>query len=759
MERKHNGGGSGMLAEPRSLQEAEALLRQLVQEFEPLPAPSAALPAPRGKRATDRPTGSGNGVPSFSPAAVDRLKQTEARYRTLVEQIPAITFMASLDGQFEENEIYVSPHIETMLGFTQAEWLGDPFLWYRQLHPDDRARWGLEFARTCSAGVNFRSEYRFISRDNREVWVHGEARVVRDDQGRPLFLQGIAYDITESKRAEQSLRRSAEDLERSVRERTIQLEEVSIRAESANRARASFLANMSHEIRTPLNGIIGFADLLRRGAASDEAERVEWLEIIRSSGEHLLALINDILDLSKIDAGKLSVETVDCSPGTIIEEVCLMLRSKADEKGLQLSAVFDGPLPQTIRSDPTRLRQVLVNLAGNAIKFTAKGQVQIAARLDRPQGAEPQLVMRVIDTGIGIAPEKLESIFDPFTQADSSITRQFGGTGLGLAISRRLADALGGTISLHSEVGRGTTFTFAIPVGQPEQTLRLETRDQRIVKSGPDSTTGPLVLNHRVLVVDDGETNRKLIRVILEHLGATILQAENGQQAVDMALAEPFDLILMDMQMPVMDGYTAVQQIRARGLQVPIIALTANAMKGDEEKCRKAGCSGYVSKPITQKQLLAAVAEALGLAGKQSSGSRVPSAVAQRPAPQPPAGTSPAPQSLAATPRGAAAPVSQPSVLVSTLPADDEDFREIVVEFVQRLGEKLVAMRAAWAAEDLPELVALAHWLKGAGGSAGFPALTQPAQQLEQFARQGRSYAIEASIVRLEQLARSIVTR
>ncbi|HEY5314005.1 MAG TPA: response regulator [Pirellulales bacterium] len=747
MERKHNGAGGGMLAEPRSLQEAEALLKQLVQEFEPAPAPSAVLSAPRGKRSSDQPASAGQGAAAASTVAVDRLRQTEARYRTLVEQIPAITFMASLDGQQEENEIYVSPHIETMLGFTQAEWLGDPFLWYRQLHPDDRPRWGAEFARTCSSGVNFRSEYRFISRDNREVWVHGEARVVRDDQGRPLFLQGIAYDITESKRAEQSLRRSAEDLERSVRERTIELEEVSIRAESANRARASFLANMSHEIRTPLNGIIGFADLLRRGAAGDEAERMEWLEIIRSSGEHLLALINDILDLSKIDAGKLSVETVDCSPGNLIEEVCLMLRSKADEKGLQLAAVFESPLPQTIRSDPTRLRQVLVNLAGNAIKFTATGGVRIAARLDRPAGAEPLLVMRVIDSGIGIAADKLETIFDAFTQADSSITRQFGGTGLGLAISRRLAEALGGQITVDSEAGRGTTFTFAIPVGQPEQTLRLETREQRVAKPSANSAAGPLALDHRVLVVDDGETNRKLIRVILEHLGAKIVQAENGQQAVEIALAEPFDLILMDMQMPIMDGYTAVGQLRARGLQVPIIALTANAMKGDEEKCRQAGCSGYVSKPITQKQLLAAVAAALGLGDKQPIGPAAP-----RPAPAPVAAP-------AATKVPASASAVEPHALVSTLPTDDEDFREIVVEFVQRLGEKLVAMRAAWAAEDLPELVALAHWLNGAGGSAGFPALTQPAQQLEQFARQGRSYAIEASIVRLEQLARTIVTR
>jgi PAS domain S-box-containing protein len=742
MERKHNGAGSGTLAEPRSLQEAEELLKQLVQEFEPLPAPSAALAAPRGRRASEKPPGS-ESSPAFSPVAVDRLKQTEARYRTLVEQIPAITFMAALDGQVDENEIYVSPHIETMLGFTQAEWLGDPFLWYRQLHPDDRARWGAEFARTCSAGVNFRSEYRFISRDNREVWVHGEARVVRDDHGRPLFLQGIAYDITESKRAEQSLRRSAEDLERSVRERTIELEEASIRAESANRSRASFLANMSHEIRTPLNGIIGFADLLRRGAAGDEAERLAWLDIIRSSGEHLLALINDILDLSKIDAGKLSVETVDCSPGNLIEEVCLMLRSRALEKGLQLSAVFDTPLPQTIRSDPTRLRQVLVNLAGNAIKFTKAGHVQIVTRLDRPADKPPLLVMRVIDSGIGIAADKLDSIFEVFTQADSSITRQFGGTGLGLAISQRLAEALGGKITVQSELGRGTTFTFAIPVGQSEQTLRFETRDQRTTKSAPDAATGPLTLNHRVLVVDDGETNRRLIRVILEHLGASIVEAENGQQAVDLALAEPFDLILMDMQMPIMDGYTATRRLRAAGLQVPILALTANAMRGDEEKCREAGCSGYVTKPITQKQLQNAVATALKLSLQQPAVS-----AASSPASPMPAATDPAP----------GAPASQSDAMLSNLPIDDEDFREIVVEFVQRLGEKLVAMRAAWATEDLPELVALAHWLAGAGGTAGFPALTQPARQLEQFARQGRSYAIEASIVRLEQLARSIVT-
>ncbi len=270
--------------------------------------------------------------PASQLTAVERLKYSEARYRTLVEQIPAITFMASLGDGLDENEIYVSPHIETMLGFTQDEWLGDPFLWYRQLHPDDRQRWGAEFARTCASGVGFSSEYRFISRDHREVWVHGEARVVRDEHGRPLFLQGIAFDITESKRAEQALRRSADELEEKVRERTVALEEATLRAEMANRSRASFLATMSHEIRTPLNAIIGFADLLRRGADTGEAERMEWLEIIRTGGTHLLALINDILDLTKVDAGKLDIEEVACSPVKLIEEVCSILRAARPRK-------------------------------------------------------------------------------------------------------------------------------------------------------------------------------------------------------------------------------------------------------------------------------------------------------------------------------------------------------------------------------------------------------------------------------------------
>ncbi len=654
--------------------------------------------------------------------------------------------MAALDQ--ENSEFYVSPQIEELLHFSQAEWMGDPFLWHRQLHPEDRERWGAEFARTCSAGVNFKSEYRFISRDNQVVWVHGEARVVRDEQGRPLFLQGIAFDITESKRAEAALRRSAEELERKIRERTAALQEASLRAEGASQSRASFLANMSHEIRTPLNAIVGFADLLRRKADSGEAERMEWLQIIHDGGKHLLALINDILDLSKVDAGKLSIERLEFSPVQIVTEVCAMLRSRAEEKGLKLEVAFDGPLPLTIESDPTRLRQVLMNVAGNAIKFTPDGHVRIVARLDQTSAADPKFVVEIQDSGIGIPADQLNSIFNPFTQADSSITRQYGGTGLGLAISRRLAEQLGGGVTVASQVDRGTTFTCSFATG-PLKELRepdVAGTSPNVVELPKRRGTQP-VLDHRVLVVDDGETNRKLIQFVLSRAGAKVFQAENGQQAVERALAEHFDLILMDMQMPVMDGYQATCELRSRGIAVPIIALTANAMKGDEARCREAGCSGYLAKPIDMDLLLAMVTNALtGGPGDRD----VPPPASPIEAWGPPSG---APKESATT----AQRVAGLPPLVPTLPLDDPDFREIIESFVASLGERLDEMERTLAALDLSALAKLAHWLRGTGGSVGFPDFTDPSTRLEDLAREGRLEEIPAVLRELRELAGRIV--
>ena len=320
--------------------------------------------------------------------------QTEARYRTLVEQIPAITFMASLDDGLDENEIYVSPHIETMLGFTQEEWLGDPFLWYRQLHPDDRQRWGAEFARTCAVGRAFQLRIPLhFARQSRGLGAWRSPRRARRARA-PLFLQGIAFDITESKRAEQALRRSAEELERKVHERTAALEEASLRAELANQARASFLANMSHEIRTPLTASLASPICCAAGPTATRPSGWNGWKSSIAGGKHLLALINDILDLSKIDAGKLSVEDVDARRSRSSTKSARSCAPRPKRRACDLEAAFDGPIPQTIRTDPTRLRQMLMNIAGNAIKFTPPGTCRSPLACDRPAGDRPKLVIR-----------------------------------------------------------------------------------------------------------------------------------------------------------------------------------------------------------------------------------------------------------------------------------------------------------------------------------------------------------------------------
>jgi CheY-like chemotaxis protein/HPt (histidine-containing phosphotransfer) domain-containing protein len=375
-----------------------------------------------------------------------------------------------------------------------------------------------------------------------------------------------------------------------------------------------------------------------------------------------------------------------------------------------------------------------MNIAGNAIKFTPAGQILIATQLDRAAGAPPKLVIRITDTGIGIPADKLKLVFDPFTQADSSITRQFGGTGLGLAISHKLAELLGGGIEVESQVGRGTTFTCRIAVGSLENVRWRETFDEAS-EAGPARRAPPMPVldGRRVLIVDDGETNRKLIKLVLGRAGARVETAENGQRALDRALHEEFDLILMDMQMPILDGYTATAELRKSGLTIPIIALTANAMKWDEARCLEAGCSGYLSKPVDQELLLITVAAAL----------ETLSAAKLSAAPPPPATRSAPP------PRGEA--------LVSELPTDDPDFRAVVEEFVTRLHERLSAMRRGLAAGDLASLAQLAHWLKGTGGTAGFPAFTEPAGQLERVSRQGDSVQAAELIGQLERIAARIV--
>ena len=533
------------------------------------------------------------------------------------------------------------------------------------------------------------------------------------------------------------LRRFNDSLQIRVEERTRELAKALEAAQAASRAKGEFLANMSHELRTPLNAILGFNDLLQQGADEGAtSQRDEWCDIIRSSGRHLLALINDVLDLSKVDAGRLEVEELDCAAHQILADATSVLRPRALEKGLQLHQRYGSRIPETVRTDPTRLHQVLVNLIGNAIKFTDQGHVEVVASF-RTEGDSGRMRFDVRDTGIGLTAEQIGRVFDPFAQGDSTVTRKYGGTGLGLAISKRIATALGGLLTVQSEPGTGSVFTFEIDTG-PVTGVSMIERPIGEALAGPRQHAVPndqqcVQLNHRVLVVDDGDTNRKLIRLVLSRAGAEVVEAENGRQAVDMASVEQFNLILMDMQMPVMDGYSATAELRRREVGCPVIALTAHAMKGDDQKCLDAGCTGYLAKPFDPGDLVATVAAALGCDGEASA--------------------PPAPET--GTPTDVGEPSTPLEPIVSTLPLDDHEFCEIVVEFIDRLQSQLEQMTHAQRAADYDELAKLAHWLKGSGGTAGYERLTSVAAELGQLAKQRQ---VERIATQLQDL-RDVVAR
>ncbi len=536
------------------------------------------------------------------------LREEQSRYRAIFEAVTNSLLIFDNEGTIIE----ANPAACATYGYRREELIG---LSGKQIvHPDCQHLFA-EFQRKVAAGEPFHAVSRDVCRDGAEidVEVHGAGLIFK---GKPAIL-AVLTDITERQRAQRDLREYAEALQAANHS----LEEYSFAAQAATRAKSEFLANMSHEIRTPMTAILGFAEMLRTEGDLSKAPpaRIEAIDTVLRNGEHLLRLINDILDLSKIEAGRFGVERMECSLLGLVSDVQDMVEIRARAKNLPFIVEYAGAVPETIESDATRLRQILVNLIGNAVKFTDSGEVRLRIEyLDLPESST--LEFAVTDTGVGIAVDKLDSVFQAFTQAEQHGGRR-GGTGLGLTISRELARLLGGDLTVESTLGQGSTFRLRVPTGPLEDArwIANPARTAAARRANPQADAfdaASIELQGRTLLAEDGPDNQRLIGFILRRTGADVVIVEDGQQAIDCVEAatqagEPFDLILMDMQMPVLDGYEATRRLRRDGCTIPIVALTAHAMKGDRMKCLDAGCDDYATKPIQRSQLLRLVSHYL----------------------------------------------------------------------------------------------------------------------------------------------------
>ncbi|QDV67992.1 Autoinducer 2 sensor kinase/phosphatase LuxQ [Rosistilla carotiformis] len=519
----------------------------------------------------------------------ERIRDSEQRFRNMANAAPAMIWVTDPN------------HHCTFLSQRWSDYTGQPALeglefgWLETLHPDDQQPARDAFLAAAEKYESFELDFRLRCADGSYRWAIDAGQPRFDESGGFVGYVGSVIDAHDRHEAQAALQEA-----RAV-------------AVAANESKSAFLANMSHEIRTPMTAILGYTELLADLVEDEEAKR--HLQTIRHNGDYLLDIINDILDLSKIEAGKLDVECERFDPHRLIEDVRSIMEVRAQEEKLKLTVTYDGKLPKLISSDAKRLKQILINLVGNAIKFTLEGRVEIRVRFE---AASERLRFDVIDTGIGIPAEQMDTLFKPFYQGDASVTRNFGGTGLGLAISQRLAEMLGDTISARSTVGVGSTFTVRVATGKivDSDLVDYDPIDRALETGTTVDADAMHALTCHVLIVDDRRDIRFLSRHILTQSGATVDECEDGLVAVEyitqcLTNGDSPDLILLDMQMPKLDGYSTAKEIRALGYSGPIIALTADAMQGDMNKCLEAGCNDYLSKPIDRSIMLQKIAEML----------------------------------------------------------------------------------------------------------------------------------------------------
>lgn len=676
------------------------------------------------------------------------LRTSEGRLTMTVQS----TNIGIWDWDLSSNEMYFSPEWKRQLGYEDHEFANSFQEWECRIHPDDHERslGAIEAYLNGRAGA-LENEHRLRHKDGSYRWILARGTIIRNEGVLSSRMVGIHIDVTDRKTAEEVLRQAKDA------------------AEAASRAKSQFLANMSHEIRTPMNGVLGLAELLLR-CSLNEKER-HLTQSIHRSGSVLLAIINDILDFSKIEAGKLQLEAIPFEVRRTIEEALAVSSPTAEQKGLRLSCQVDPRIPFSLIGDPTRLRQILVNLVSNAVKFTEQGAITVSAELEETREGRYGLSVSVIDTGIGISLESQTNIFDAFSQADGSTTRKYGGTGLGLAIVKQLVTLMGGTIELQSRPREGTCFRFTVyckpadmPSQRPMESIAVSdnrgeaVRDQRPVRRR----------DVRILLVEDNPVNREVAGGMLEVLNCRIDTAENGREAVDAIAKTEYALVFMDCQMPEMDGLTATRLIRAREAEqtkqtgdsavappprLPIVALTAHAMQGDREQCLAAGMDDHLSKPFTLVQLEHMLSRWLPnrLRGEVSQQTIPPGSMGKEIV-----------GDLQEEPRCVSEPVAPPagSIIDQTALAgiralqrsgQPDIVARVVTSYFETSPDIVDRIRSAVRSQNAAELRAAAHRLKSSSAQLGAMAVSADCRELEQMGeRQDLTHADEVA-ARLEQ--------